>query len=297
MKRRFNKIAISLLSASLVMGFALKPSEVFADSGPYISFGEDLTADQKQAVLELMGIEDFDEDLYTVNYVSNKEEHEYLDDYLPTSKIGSKALSSVLVEDADTGSGITVTTKNINYCTSGMYANALATAGVDDVDVIVAAPFEISGTAALIGAAKAYSDMEGEEVDEDLIDGAIDEMVTTGEIEEDLTEDEASSLEVVIADLKSKIASGEISSDELEDAIRNTASEYDLELTDEQVAKIKSLLDKLSGLNLDVGSIASQAESLADQVGEVLNDAAGNSGGFFGAIADFFKGILSFFGF
>ena len=77
------------------------------------------------------------------------------------------------------GSGITVNTKNITYCTAGMYENALATAGLEDAEVIVAAPTPISGTAALIGAIEAYSVMSGEEIETDLVDGAIHEIVVT----------------------------------------------------------------------------------------------------------------------
>ena len=68
------------------------------------------------------------------------------------SVIGSRALSSVLVEGKKDGNGIRVTTKNITYCTPGMYENALATAGIKDADIVVAGPFKISGTAALVGA-------------------------------------------------------------------------------------------------------------------------------------------------
>ena len=53
--------------------------------------------------------------------------------------IGSRALSSVAVMDAKKGSGIKVTTKNINYCTASMYENALATAGVEDANVVIPA--------------------------------------------------------------------------------------------------------------------------------------------------------------
>ena len=82
-----------------------------------------------------------------------------------------------------------MTTKNINYCTTGMYENAMVTAGIEDAEAIVAAPFEISGTAALIGVIEAYSEMTGKDVDEDNIDAALDELVTTGEIKDDSSTD------------------------------------------------------------------------------------------------------------
>lgn len=99
---------------------------------PYLALGGDLTADQQHKVLEYMGIEASDFDQYDVVYVTNEEEHKYLDAYVPKEKIGTRALSSVMISLADEGNGLKVSTYNINYCTAGMYKNALATAGVQD---------------------------------------------------------------------------------------------------------------------------------------------------------------------
>ena len=84
--------------------------------------------------------------------------------------IGTRALSSVTVEQKDDGNGVNVTTQNISYCTSGMYRNALITAGIKNADVKVAGPFKISGTAALVGVMKAYEEVtyyrpEGKKMD------------------------------------------------------------------------------------------------------------------------------------
>ena len=69
--------------------------------------------------------------------ITNKEEHEYLGDYIASSVIGKRALSSVMVVKTEKGSGVHVTTDNISYCTSGMYTNALVTAGLEDAEVKV----------------------------------------------------------------------------------------------------------------------------------------------------------------
>ena len=70
------------------------------------------------------------------------------------------------VEQKDDGNGVNVTTQNISYCTSGMYRNALITAGIKNADVKVAGPFKISGTAALVGVMKAYEEMTGKKIPE-----------------------------------------------------------------------------------------------------------------------------------
>ena len=87
---------------------------------PYISLGADLNAQVKASVLALLGVSEQDLGNYTVATVTNKDEHTYLDSYLDKSVIGSRALSSVLVDGKKDGNGIRVTTKNITYCTPGM---------------------------------------------------------------------------------------------------------------------------------------------------------------------------------
>ena len=76
--------------------------------------------------------------------MTNQDEHKNLDSYLDKSVIGTKALSSVKIEEADAGSGVTVTTHNISFVTEEMYTNALVTAGINDATVTVAAPFKDS---------------------------------------------------------------------------------------------------------------------------------------------------------
>ncbi len=148
-----------------------------------------------------MGVDDMSD--YQVIKVTNKEEHEYLDGYLSSSVIGSRALSSVTVEQTGKGSGVNVTTENITYCTSGMYRNALVTAGIENAEVKVAGPFKISGTAALVGVMKAYEEMTGKEIPEESKDAATDELITTGELAESIGSDDA---EKIIADVKQKVA-------------------------------------------------------------------------------------------
>ena len=158
--------------------------EITLDDKPYLALGADLTADQQHTVLSYLGVDAADFDQYDVVYVSNEEEHKYLDSYVPKKQIGTRALSSVLISLTDEGSGLKVSTYNINYCTAGMYKNALSTAGVQDANVIVAGPFPLSGTAALVGTFEAYEKLTGKTLDENVVDAAMDELVTTGDIEQ-----------------------------------------------------------------------------------------------------------------
>lgn len=238
---------------------------------PYLALGADLTADQQHTVLTLMGIEAADLDKYDVVYVNNSEEHKYLDDYVGADKIGTKSLSSVVIVETETGSGIDISTYNINYCTVGMYKNALATAGVTDAKIIIAGPTGISGTAALVGIFKAYEEMTGEELDEKTMDAALDELVTTGRLEEALSSVDSESLEAMIAELKTMLANGELDTEQqIRDQIQELAEEYEIALTDEDIQNLVDLLQKLKGLDLDWDAIANQASAWADQLGELV---------------------------
>ena len=302
---KFGKTMLALTLAAVTVAGTEVPQNVYAtevtEQGddvvitekdkPYLALGADLTADQQHTVLSYMGIDAADFDQYDVVYVNNEEEHKYLDAYIPSEQIGTKSLSSVLISLTDKGSGVKVSTYNINYCTAGMYKNALATAGIEDANVIVAGPFALSGTAALVGTFEAYEEMTGETLDESVVDAAMDELVTTGELEQSI-DGEPEEIESMIADLKSQIASGDLDTPEkIQAAIEEAAKEHNITLSDADKEKIANLLDKLKGLDLNWDSIANQASAWADK----LQDSISQNGGLSGigeAISNFFAKII-----
>lgn len=302
----FRRGMVLLLAAVMVMGMSV--SAFAADGGnatqvtiadgdtPYISFGADLRADEKAKVLELFGLTEADLEKCNVNTVTNAEEHQYLDAYITNDHIGSRALSSVAVMKAKKGSGITVTTKNINYCTTSMYENALATAGVKDANVVVVGPFDMSGTAALIGAVKAYSGMTGEAVDTDVIDGAINEMVVTGEIggETGKTDEIAG----MVAYLKDQVGGKNLSDSELADAIDQASEKFNVSLTQDQIDQLKELLKKLQGLDLNWNNIRDQAENLYGKLKDMglkvdTSALTQQAQGFFAKLIAFIKSLFN----
>ena len=297
MKKR-SKVSAVLLSLALLI-CALPTTVVKADStgnsddtsvevSPYISLGADLNAQQKDIVLALLGVTEADLDNYEVLQVTNKDEHEYLDDYLSASVIGTKALSSVRIEKGEEGKGIHVETKNITYCTSGMYTNALITAGITDADVIVAGPFELSGTAALVGAMKAYEAMTGETLSDDREDAATNELVLTSELAQSIGSDDA---EKLMALVKEKVANGDIKdADDLQKAIEESADELGVSLTDAQKQKLAQLFDKISKLDLDVDKLKQQAESIYNKLQD-LGLTVDEAQGWLDKIVSFFKKI------
>lgn len=262
-KQYVSMLMVMLMAISAVMFCGAEKAYAGSFSGGYISLGADLTSDEKAKVLALFGVDEKDLDNYKVVYVTNQEEHQYLDSYISSSQIGNQAWSSVLITEGKKGNGINVTTKNVIYCTTGMYANALATAGVEDVNVVVAGPFNVSGTAALVGALKAYSEMTGETVDEDVVDAAVDEMVTTGSLE-DGTDADNEKVEGMVAYLKEQIANSDNKDKDLDQIINDAANKFEITLNEDQFNQLKSLLEKLGGLHLDLGSLKSQAQAAYD---------------------------------
>lgn len=237
------------------------------DDKPYLALGANLSDDQKKTVLSLMGIDPASLDKYDVMYVSNDEEHKYLGEYIPSSEIGTRSLSSVVITKADKGAGLSISTYNIDYCTVGMYKNALTTAGISDANIIVAGPTSISGTAALVGIFKAYEQMSGDKIDEQIVDAAMDELVTTGELNQSIDAD-PETIEAMIADLKEQIANGALDNEEdIREAIKEAAKKYDINLSEENIEKILALLNKLKDLDLDWDAIADRASELADKLG------------------------------
>ena len=261
MKKRIACLVMALMMA----GSSLTVSADAVSEKPYLSLGADLKASEKETVLALLGVDDDDLDSYNVGEVTNAEEHEYLDDYLSASVIGSRALSSVLVTMESTGKGINVETSNITYCTSGMYRNALATAGVEDATIKVAGPFNITGTAALVGVMKAYEDMTGEKISEESKDAATNELVTTGEVAESIGDTQAA--EELVALVKDKVVSGELQSEEaIMGAIDDACKELEISLSEKDRQLILELMEKISNLDIDINQLKNQAKAVYDKL-------------------------------
>ena len=275
----------------------------------YLALGSDLSQDQLNTVLSLMGINAADLGNYSVVYTTNSDEHTSLDQYIDPALIGTRSLSSVLVKPAEKGHGVVVTTQNINYCTTNMYRNALITAGVEDADIMVVAPTQISGTAALIGAMRAYEKMTGENVSDKALDTALNELVTTGEISDAVGN--SSEAEELISYVKAQIAANDLDTEEeIEAAIRQGMKDLNVSLTEDEIKQIVNLMMKIKAMGIDFSVLADQAEDIyakyKDQIdagtfsiddidlndlgiGKIISNAVSN---FFSGITESVKGFF-----
>lgn len=304
------KLITLLFSAVLLLSMPVMAAEVDQSkivnidaSKSIIALGADLSAEQRATVLSLMDVTEADLANYQVITITNDMEHQYLDAYMDASVIGSKSLSSVKITPAESGHGVLVTTKNINYCTTGMYRNALLTAGVSDADILVVGPTEISGTAALIGAIKGYEAMSGESVSDTTLDTAMNELITTGEIA--MQDADSQDIEELIAFVKAKVAAGGLDSDDqIRSAIKEGEDKFGVTLTEDEINQIIAIMQKINQLGLDPNVLVSQAEDLYSKFGkdflknldtdaiakEVAKSAAS---GFFAKIGDAIKGFFA----
>lgn len=266
--------------------------EIKKDDKPYLALGVDLSDDQKNTVLSLMGIDPANLANYNVTYVTNAQEHQYLDSYVDSSKIGSKSWSSVVIVKRKKGNGLNISTNNITYCTVGMYKNALTTAGITDADIIVAGPKPISGTAALVGIFEAYEAMTGEAVQDNVVDAALNELVVTGELEasiQGLTDQE---VEEFIAYIKSLIAEKGLTDEKsINEAIDEACDKYGVTLSDDERQKIVDLLLKITSLGIDLSGLVDYAASLYNSFKN-----GGSSSGIMASIGNFFGNIFSAIG-
>lgn len=254
--------------------------------------GADLEAQQVQDVYNMFGVRRGDVIELTM---TNAEERQYLEGYVDDSLIGTRSISCVYVELLPAGSGMSVTTSNITWCTGEMYISALATAGITDAKVIVAAPFEVSGTAALSGVYKAYEDMTGMKLDDLAKAVSTQELTITGDLAKEIGSMDSMS---IVNELKLMLDETQKMSDqEIRQAIVEIAGRYNVNLTDTQINQLISLCRSLEGLDPDQlkqrveevqGTLQKVSEAKTKVVGfaQTVKKVVDSVTGFFNRISD-----------
>ncbi len=240
MKRTFSFLLMLALLLSLPLSAAAETTQSRA------VIGADLDQGQIQAVYNMFGVQ---RGSVIELPITNAEERASLAGYVDESLIGTRSISCVYVELLPEGSGMSVTTSNITWCTGEMYISALATAGITDARIIVAAPFEVSGTAALTGIYKAYEDMTGMKLDDMAKLVSTQELTITGDLAKEIGSMDSTS---IVNDLKLMLDQTEkMTDEEIRDAIVQIAGRYNVSLTETQIRQLIDLCRSLEGLNPD----------------------------------------------
>ena len=249
--------------------------------------GANLDENQIASVYQLFNVKRGDVKEMTV---TNAEERQYLEGYVDESLIGTRSISCVYVELLAEGAGMDVTTSNITWCTPEMYISALATAGITDAKIVVAAPFEVSGTAALTGVYKAYEDLTGKKLDDLAKAVSTQELTITGELADEIGEMDSTS---IVNDLKMMLdETAQMTDEEIKEQIIQIAATYNVKLTDNQINQLISLCRSLEGLDAD--ALKSRVEEVQNTLKKV-SDAKTQVIGFVEQVKKVVTSIKSFF--
>lgn len=270
-----SRVALGVVAATVLLAFAqLSPVSGVARAAVdkvVVTLGADLDSAQQKQMLGLFGV---DRAKTTVIEVTNAEERTYLEGAVPNDMLGTRAISSAYVHVKDDGSGIKVQTKHITYVTARTYANALATAGVKDADVYAAAPFDVSGTAALTGVFKAFEEATGKPIPEASKEVATQELVDTADVGKQVGDADAIArlveqvkVEIVQQGLKDPTAIREV--------VVRIAAELKITLTDAQIDQLVQMLVQVQSLNLDLGKLQQQMKDFQDKIGLTNQQAQG----------------------
>ncbi len=281
------KKLFSLLLA-LVMAFSLCAGALAANEGEARAVvGANLSEDQIKTVYTQFGLERGSVGELTV---TNAEERDYLEGLVDESVIGTRSISCVYIKLLEEGKGLNVSTDNITWCTEDMYRSALMTAGIYDAEVKVGAPFGVSGTAALTGIYKAYEDITGTQLVEEAKEAAADELVTTAELADEISEEDAvaivNELKLMLDEIKG------MSDDELRARINDIAAQYGYTLDEELVDKLISLCRSLQGLT--IADLQEKVEQFKNTI-ETVSQYADRALTFGQKLAQFIQNILNIF--
>ena len=272
-----------------VLMFASLGAAAYADGDAQARavIGANLDENQIASVYQLFNVKRGDVKEMTV---TNAEEREYLEGYVDESLIGTRSISCVYVELLAEGAGMDVTTSNITWCTPEMYISALATAGITDARIVVAAPFEVSGTAALTGVYKAYEDLTGKKLDDLAKAVSTQELTITGELANEIGEMDSTS---IVNDLKMMLdETAQMTDEEIKEQIVQIAGRYNVSLTDNQINQLISLCRSLEGLDAD--ALKARVEEVQNTLKKV-SDAKTQVIGFVEQVKKVVTSIKSFF--
>ena len=249
--------------------------------------GADLGESDISAVYDMFGIE---RGSVSELFVTNSEERTYLENVVSEDMIGTNSISSVYIKILSEGEGLDISTTNIDWCTVDVYQNALVTAGIYDAKVIIAAPFEVSGTAALTGIYKAYEDITGKQLDTDAKEVATEELVVTSELADEIGSADAAE---IVNELKKILdETGDMSDDELREQIIIIADNLQISLSDSQIQQLIDLVRQLE--KLDASELISKVEDLQNKI-KSFTEATEKASGFFASVGNFIAKIGNFF--
>lgn len=230
--------------------------------GSVVTLGQNLAPGQRQQMLAYFGVTGKN---IPVVYVNNQQEHQLLSGIASPSEIGTRSISSAYVVPEPSGYGIRVATYHITWVTGAMYANALVTAGVKNAKVEAAAPFGVSGTAALAGILIAYQKATGAHLSATDTRTAAQEMVTTAHLGNSLhNRNQAAKLMLLVKRevLKHHMKNPAV----IRPIVLKMAGQLHVHLTAAEVTQITNLMVRIGGLSLTYQTFDKQVSGIERQL-------------------------------
>ncbi|MDQ0244304.1 uncharacterized protein YpuA (DUF1002 family) [Bacillus fengqiuensis] len=281
MKRKLQAMFLAITMMLAVPSVSLADA---AEGDVIVTIGENLTNQQKNDILAEL---DVPENAQIIT-VSNKEEHDYLGEFIPKAQIGSRAISSASITIGAKDSGLSVQTNNITWVTDEMYTNALITAGVKDAEIQITAPFSVSGTAALTGIMKAYETTTNEKIPEEIKKVANEEMVKTAQLGDSIGAENAAAL---MAKVKDEIAKNEPKTEaDLRALIEQMAQELGITLTAAELDTLVDFFNKLKEMDIDWNQVKDQLNVTKEKISTFLQSEEGQT--FLEKLQNFLNSLL-----
>ena len=247
--------------------------------GEILSFGSSLNQREEAALRDYFGVSDEMEAIYVDNETAIKQlglAPDALDDY----KGGW--YSSAYVKLTDQG-GINVSSKNVSLVTNEMFANALITSGILNCEVIVSAPFMVTGESALAGILAGAEEIMGESLSEENKIVAKEEIDTTLEIADEIlnnpdneinsSSDSSTVASGIINDIKQQVIKDSPNSTQIEQIIVNVTNNYGVDLSEESTERIANLMEDVNKLDIDYKDIKETMKNIGDSISESLKEA------------------------
>lgn len=200
----------------------------------------------------------------------------------------SSQIYSCAMVDLSYSGGIKVVVDEsvIKVVTSKMYANALKTSGIENGYVVVTAPVQSSGEAALTGVLKSYEVAVGAQIPENAKKAATEELNTESQIASETGQNSDS-----VADLFTQVKN-EAQKQNLQDPAQikiiviNIANNMNININDQQAQQIANAIANSQSVQGELAGFKQQLQSATDQ--------ASQSGGIWDQIVGFFQGIYNY---
>ncbi|WP_235070106.1 DUF1002 domain-containing protein [Turicibacter sp. TJ11] len=281
-----NWIKKVVLALAIVVGLTM-PTTAFAKrsfSGEYrqgeiLSFGSSLTKNEEANLREYFGVSDDMKAIYVDNETAIKQlglAPNALDNYT------GGWYSSAYVKLTSEG-GVQVNSKNVSLVTNEMFTNALITSGILNCEVIVSAPFMVTGESALAGILAGAEEIMGESLSEENKVVAQEEIDTTLEIADEILNDEENEItdkgdsstiaSGIINDIKEQVIKDSPNSTQIGQIIINVTNNYGVELSEETQARVQSLMEDVNDLDIEYNDIKDTMQNIGNSISESLKEA------------------------